>query len=609
MLATRVSEFESRSSMLVFHKKRLSPCSWQVVPFLLIVSLGSSWSSRADDTPLVTLARIPAGTGSFAIAPDRVIPPSKEFLVHYPVPPGTTAGVGTLNVWPASPGDNCQKPAPLDDAQSYQLGMTLVKSGDEMVLEARVPALQIDQPFCFRVAPALSLVSEGGLALAVESARAFLQKVPQLDCDALQIQAFEDALRSGLGNPVVASIKDAAEPAHDHFIANHGAQLCSVYRGAQKAGELLGAALAKIPALYDQAARLRANAPDVDLPGLAHPFVLEDGKLADVRDLIVAGSSKTDLIDASHQLRLQADQDGQSASEKKLLHRWATALETLANATNGLHAAEEAVRHLDPAPSLRVWNGKDSWVTLKQYRKLHTDASEPLARYLVDRAPEGKNRTDWREALDELARVQGSIDALVAQVNDSNSAIAAAREKLRAAAEASFSADGVQRRLLVAAPVAGTPAPPLAGKGQTPTKANYVSVDVGAFVALAGGETWFLPYLGLNIYSVAVDRFIKPSLLVGTGMEQLRQRLSLTIGATLASPLTSRTIEQPFLSRYPIAALGYRLGEYSRIVAGGVFYELHDSNPASASKSLKVAAFAGVSLDADLIQFLTNAKL
>jgi hypothetical protein len=150
---------------------------------------------------------------------------------------------------------------------------------------------------------------------------------------------------------------------------------------------------------------------------------------------------------------------------------------------------------------------------------------------------------------------------------------------------------------------------PTAGSGETPAKANYAALDLGAVFAFPHGDTWFLPYLGLNVYFVPVDRTIAPSQLTGSFAHRLIwQRLSVTLGMSLSAPTTSgRTLEAPFLDRYPLAALGYRIGSYVRVVGGVLFYKEKDPNPLSEQRSLKAAPFAGASLDIDLVHLLTSA--
>jgi hypothetical protein len=168
-----------------------------------------------------------------------------------------------------------------------------------------------------------------------------------------------------------------------------------------------------------------------------------------------------------------------------------------------------------------------------------------------------------------------------------------------------FSREDVRKALVVG----GTRSvlTPTAGMGETPSKANFAALDIGTVFAFPGFDTWVLPYLGLNVYSVPVDRTVAPGKLTGSTFHKLRQRVSLTIGTTLTAPASAgRTIEAPFLGRYPLVAVGFRFGEYTRLVGGSVFYYVNDPNPASADKKVHAAPFAGASLDVDLVDILTR---
>jgi hypothetical protein len=156
----------------------------------------------------------------------------------------------------------------------------------------------------------------------------------------------------------------------------------------------------------------------------------------------------------------------------------------------------------------------------------------------------------------------------------------------------------------------------VAGQGATPSAANFGSVDVGAFIAFPSGgsqsatDVWLVPYLGLNIYTTPVDRTIDLGQLTGTWLDRVRQRVSLTVGVTLSAPsLAGRTLNTPFLGRYPVIALGFRTSSYSRVTAGTTIYNIADANPASAAHNLVAAPFVGAALDIDLIHLLTQAKL
>lgn len=153
---------------------------------------------------------------------------------------------------------------------------------------------------------------------------------------------------------------------------------------------------------------------------------------------------------------------------------------------------------------------------------------------------------------------------------------------------------------------------PLVGEGATPDKGNYASPDFGVAFAFprAGGDThfWTLPYFGLNLYATAVDRKIAFSNLAGDALERAEQRISLTVGLSLSNPsLPGYSISGPLANRYPVAALGVRLSHFTRATAGIVMYQIASQSPLNASTAFRVAFFAGLSLDADIIALAKTA--
>jgi hypothetical protein len=117
-----------------------------------------------------------------------------------------------------------------------------------------------------------------------------------------------------------------------------------------------------------------------------------------------------------------------------------------------------------------------------------------------------------------------------------------------------------------------------------------------------------MPYIGLNLYFIQVDRTIPVDELTGTAWQQFRQRFALTIGTTLTAPgLNGRTVNKPLgVGNYPLVAIGVRMTPYVRAAGGVVVYDLADKNPASAGHSLRPAPFVALSLDADIVKLFTD---
>ncbi|HEX4420120.1 MAG TPA: hypothetical protein VH165_19530 [Kofleriaceae bacterium] len=153
------------------------------------------------------------------------------------------------------------------------------------------------------------------------------------------------------------------------------------------------------------------------------------------------------------------------------------------------------------------------------------------------------------------------------------------------------------------------------GYGVTTDAGNFASPDFGvafAFPRSAQGsyDTWLLPYFGLNLYAVPVDRKIPLSRLAAEhhpALYRIAQRASLTVGLTLSNPsIAGYQVSGPLANRYPIAALGVRLTHFIRLTGGAVFYRISSQNPVDATSRLAAAPFVGLSVDTDVIDIAKN---
>ena len=579
---------------------------------VLLLSLFTARSALADDPPAVTL--IPdvaehARKDVTKVMPDRSLPASKEFTVQYRLQQGTTVAAGVLWVWPAAE-HPCDKPQPPDNSsikQFYKLGMSISKVGDDVFLAAKVPALQVDQRFCFRVQAKSSLPADAAQAVESEIARALIEQMdaPNPNCDhILGWRALADATQHAFDvRGQFADVDDAAQAVLDHLLANGARQQC----GALAAANAVASGSQGIFAAQDAVTRafqVLQALPHNQLPAPKEPLLFINGSLRSASQLLNESES-TSWAAAANQLAARALATPKSAPS---FDAWVAIFQTLAAASDkakGVDAAKKASSKAKPPAELELWDGT-RWVGPDDFVRKHSRESQAISRQILAQVAQTNDVKRFEESLDGLIAAEGNRDEAEKSFNEAKTKKVTEREKMRTLLRDSFATPGVQRLLQVLERPTETRG--LSGAGQTPAKANYASPDLGAFFAFAGSETWFLPYLGLNVYLVPVDRTIKPSQLTGSRFEQVGQRLSLTLGATLASPTTSKTIEAPFLSKFPIVAIGCRVGSYSRIVAGTVFYTLHHPNPASSSKFLRASVFVGASLDIDIVHLLTQAS-
>jgi hypothetical protein len=241
-------------------------------------------------------------------------------------------------------------------------------------------------------------------------------------------------------------------------------------------------------------------------------------------------------------------------------------------------------------------------------RKFGPDGLGKCAAYMT-RVAETKAQADPATAAaagkppTPAAPASTALSARELAISNENAANAAL---LKAISDA-LSADEVRAQLRVE--IDQTPISSSAGEGTTTDNSNYVSVDAGLMVAIptrfySDTTAWLLPYLGLNLYAVPVDRSVDLDKLVGCTVPQ---RLSLTLGLTLVQPtLGNKKIAPIVFDRLPLAAIGYRVVPYGRIALGGVFYNLADPNPASTRTKLSFAPSFSGSLDFDVIQLFAS---
>ncbi|WP_224363381.1 hypothetical protein [Hyalangium versicolor] len=610
----------------------LAPRSWaQSPPVVTIIPRYPAQDSAPTEVPG------PEAQGSVGSLTDRQLPASQEFLLRYPASSDVEQGVGSLEVWPvaedASRDDSVTADAEVHTArnvslgdakctqptengrQTYLLGMVLKEEGGRKFLEAQVPALQVGQKFCFRVTPSFSLTSTQAQALAVgatmELVTAFMASTDQRSgCDGRDDAPFQAALVNALkaqkyqGN--VFNVTQAAQLAQRSYLA--------ALQGAQPNPCLeLTNALNSEPSMLAMvdaqrrvlAAEAQLQQLPLQLPALRSPLVrLSSGTIVEARTLAAPGK-QAEIEFAAAQLDARSNDVAEWTAS---LSAWATAFGTVAAAQDKTQATTQlqqqvASSQLPKPAGFEAWNGRTFVPTAQFVKEPGADLDATIG--TIQLLPASSERNQWITVLTELRAARQNRDAAQKAPADYQVRLATKIKAVRDLVLQAFSREDVRRALVVSG--TRTVMNPIAGIGQTPSKANFASLDLGAVFAFPGFDTWVLPYVGLNVYSVPVDRTIAPGELTGTTLERIRQRVSITIGTTLTAPTSAgRALEAPFLGRYPLIAVGYRFGGYTRLVAGSVFFNVNDPNPASAHKSLHAAPFAGASLDADLVDILTK---
>lgn len=582
---------------------------------------------------------------------DGRLPASTDFVVEWPNP-GKNRVKAQIQVWPRDyPVDVIECPAspPQAERQSFQFAMSASGSDGERVFRARIPALEVGQVFCFSIkgtaeltdAQFRDLVTKATVALRNHLvAKCKFDAMAPDDLRLAMLAAIQAALPYiGVKSPRPEIAQAAAQAAEVAFTRLSGYDRCTKSKAAWQAQE--GAQRS----LQNAQDRLKATIREFDgfkgqipsSPG--GPLVLVNKApmtaLALARD---AGLAQA-LPDAITQIEKQSELS--SAEDQPRFKRWIDQLRELEKTSVAARAAQDAA---DKAPD----DEKKRNAAVAAAAKL-----ADLRAKLVKRPPppagsfalfdQANNR--WigldefltrpevvqpGDALDQLEKTYGAptaaeqpVDKLRAQIRKLAGARTDERERLEAVSlavsksvEAQKSLEEVGVAALGSEEVRGKLESDLgfftaqggAGHGATPDKMNFASVDAGVMVSApflgADGDVWLVPYLGLNIYFRPVDRTLDFDQLVGS---PFWQRFSVTAGITLSEPsIEGRTLSPILLGRFPVAAVGYRTSNYTRLTVGAVFYTIKDASPASRDVTLSIAPSVGYSLDLDLIHMLTS---
>lgn len=610
-----------------------------------VLSLTTPAFAANPTVRLVVQQPLVGTTGAVTTSLDRTLPASQEFDIEV-VAPGTSNDLvsATLYVWPAAEG-KCSDgpPAALrgsddgsDVRQGYRLAMTAFGLGDQRVLRATVPPLQIGQAFCFQVRPRVGL---------------------------------SPSLMKQVSNALASKLLAEFERRTEKSSALYGVDLCAPSGSRDQVIAYLLRGLLDSP-FGDDKGRMRAAASQIAIPSAACQALQEsDEKVASLHDKIEAETKS--LADKTVNFTISAPVDKTIyvydtpnktyvaltpqfvdtvtdkgtldaiiAQLERLSSTWITqrgrsseVIARLKNLRDALGSATEkkarteastSVKQMLAMPAPREGYGvvffdpqvAPPWLTVNQMQQvIHDEPTDPQIQALLNELKslavvDTANGSLWSRAFKDLSDIQSlraTIDTDKAEFKTATSKAEADYTTFRDQLASAIDATEVSGTL--AAVPAQLQAVGKAAEGETPDKGNYASVDFGATVAYpltqGTGELWVVPYIGLNLYFVPVDRTVALSQQVGAWFWQ---RFSLTIGATLTAPtLSGRTVQPSILGKYGVLAAGWRVTQYIRVTAGTLIYSVADANPGVAFTHVGAAPFLGGSLDADVIHLLSAA--
>ena len=555
------------------------------------------------------------------------LPVGGSFTFQVPVPSYINEEMaGAVEIWPTDNEASCLQPFQGNDyRQHYKLALQYV-SGSK-VLQASVPQLQSGQRFCFYVTRQVVISAAKAESLSKtlsESLQHLIEKEPGTAGGQQQShvhRALAQALRQHHVDVADSRrLEDALVQALSGVLRDYEAALdtnASVAAPIKAATQRLEAARAK---LVGTGLTIETQVPIWITRSRAGKF-----SAVGIREIQSGALDKESVeqiklqLDAWPETKLKAAialiskaaAESKDAKRALILKRFKLP-PTLAARPLGvlLDGDKKQLVSKDPG-TLLVAQGLNVELPLAGDPKLMESVLAQFRAY-ASYLQAGQQAPTSEPSLAHLLRavdaLQGYIDADHLPTGSAKAMIAS-REELTTATQALTQAqqtvflDGNVRASLQESL---TPLNAVGATASIPDASNYVAADVGLSVALptSGGsqEPWLLPYVGLNVYSMAVDRKIAWSEIVGS---RVRQRVSLTVGMTLGSAsspnVPGRKITGPILDRYPLLALGFRLTSFIRISGGVLIYRLGDINPASAATTLGVAPFVGLSADVDVI--------
>jgi hypothetical protein len=212
----------------------------------------------------------------------------------------------------------------------------------------------------------------------------------------------------------------------------------------------------------------------------------------------------------------------------------------------------------------------------------------------------------WIRGLTSIIDANRALSAAIAAETATDAAADTISKDIQTALKAIATSDSVKELLRTSStrPVAFSSA----GAPSSDEKASWISPTVGILVGAplikrAGDrgfdDGWIQPYIGASIYFTRVDRVIDLDDLVGNAFWQ---RNSLTVGILPNKPdVNGKDVTGPWNAAIlPYVGIGHRVTQYIRVDVGIVPFKYASENPTVEDRDWGVAAWVGMSLDADV---------
>lgn len=595
-------------------------------------------AARAGDPPRVRIilprsAMSNAGGDAMTtdVVLDQQLPAGQDFYLELPIGSKDSEIYASVELWPKPASGDCKDPPPAVE-QHYRFGMQSQKEGDESLLRAKVPKLQIGTGYCVRVIGRTTIPDSTASGAAGEASLVIEKRAVSGACvEAITQESFDSALAEGLkAYKYKSDATSAARKARTDFDKdNKGRERCESLEKA-KIGrrDADAASLAAEKDLAAQVQKIREvddKGRPSDTPSLP-PLMARAPMVRIFNENYLASEALDDAkLDAA--VRYLGVRIAQNDTD--FLKNWRDKLVTLGrvDALGRLKLAERDTLFTSaPDHPFELWTGQ-GYVSMRQFKaNLRVDAGGAVvSEVAIDSALKQityRIKDRWSEGGKEnplVVKWVGALQSLVSRIDavrekhdareKAQKAFETERVSFRTAVRSAYDTKEARAELTVSVGLGVQTEK--AGAGQTAPASNYASVDFGAaFAAPSGGtsfDPWLVPYLGLNIYFVPVEREIPLEEIHGSHWDKFLQRFSVTVGMTLSQPKISGREFKPFFlgsSNPLVAALGYRLTPYSRVTMGAMIYSLGDVNPTSVGSGIYAAPFLGYSLDADVIHLV-----
>lgn len=586
---------------------------------LVLATRSSAWAS--DDVDTVTMVvpfdlsvdgrAIPDKLGGQAF--DQTLPAGKPFYLDVPVSKMSGAvRTAVLDIWPRPAAGCAGAQPPTTGRQVYHLAMSITGDRGSEKLHAKVPVLQIGQPFCFRLTPQVAMSENERHDVAIRFASRVEDEVSKRAGDEKSCDAVlgSDPGARALLKPLLPMFDDESI----RYVATHllvDRQKCEDYAAKWKLDALSSETRKRLVSDNQKFDNFFANRKEpryayrswtrsiVQSKEFGCPTFSTETKLNDTLELSdEAWPSQCSL--SSLEANCTASNERKGVLNKR----------PPASKPSSPDAWKTACHKDEPVGQLVLFDENGHTQPVSAFFDLPLPTDEKI---LADRQQQValliRAFADANDQASMLAILRARFQAVSsAERSKSEDALKEAKRAFDESVVTSFDGAAVANRLAGFGPSIDTAS--TVGSGTPPNQGNYVMVDAGLLLAWPRTpsdvkDAWAVPYGGVNIYFVPVDRNVPVSEFVGS---TFWQRLSLTLGLGLTKPqIAGRDVTPLVGGAVGVLAIGWRVGQYTRLTAGSAFYRVRSETAGSEAEVVGWAPGIGGSLDWDVIHTLEGA--